>query len=124
MGGFKDLKVYSKAFRLAMEIFETTKKFPVEEKFCLTSQIRNSPRSVCANIAESYRKRQYIAHFRSKVSDADMENSETQVWLDFALECSYLTKIQYDDLINKSYEIGKLLSYMLNHPEKYKSTPQ
>ena len=76
MGSFRDLIVYQKAFKLAMNIFKLTKDFPVEEKYDLTSQIRNSSRSVCSSIAESYRKRQYPAHFVSKISDADMENSE------------------------------------------------
>ena len=76
---FKDLTVYKKSFQLAMEIFELSKNFPSEEKFGLTSQIRNSSRSVCSSIAEVYRKREYQACFVSKVSDGDMENSETQV---------------------------------------------
>ena len=73
-----------------MEIFEISKNFPAEEKYSLTDQIRRSSRSVCSNLAEGYRKRQYPAHFISKVSDADMENSETQAWLDFAYKCGYL----------------------------------
>ena len=81
---------YQKSFELAMEIFETSKIFPTDEKYSLTDQVRRSSRSVSANIAEAYRKRQYPAHFKSKLSDADMENSETQVWLDFALKCGYL----------------------------------
>ena len=79
MKSFRDLKVYHKAFALAMEIFEITKIFPSEEKYSLISQIRRSSRSVCSSIAEGYRKRLYQAHFVSKNSDADMENSETQV---------------------------------------------
>jgi four helix bundle protein len=98
MGDFKALKVYQKAFDLAMEIFTISRKFPVEEKYGLVSQIRNSSRSVCANLAEAYRKRQYPAYFCSKVSDADMENSETQVWLQFSLSCSYLEKEDCDIL--------------------------
>src|SRR4030042_392206 len=90
MGNFKDLIVYKKAFELAMEIFEISKSFPQEEKYSLTDQIRRSSRSVCTNIAEGYRKRRYPAHFVSKCSDADMENSETQVWLDFSLRCEYI----------------------------------
>lgn len=120
MGDFKDLIVYQKAFGLAMEIFELSRLFPIEEKYGLISQMRHSSRSVCANLAEAYRKRQYPAYFCSKVSDADMENSETQVWLQFSLSCSYLTKLNFDILTKKSYEIGKLLSHMINNPEKYK----
>ncbi len=79
MNGFKDLIVYKKAFSLSMEIFQLSKTFPKNEDYSLTSQIRRSSRSVCSNISEGYRKRQYPAHFVSKISDADMENSETQV---------------------------------------------
>ena len=98
--GFKDLIVYQKAFKLAMEIFEIIKNFPKEELYGLTTQIRKSSRSVCSCIAEAYRKRQYEAHFVSKISDADMENSETQVWLDFSLACKYIAKPTYADLAN------------------------
>jgi len=118
--GFRNLVVYKKAFALAMEIFEASKVFPKEEKYGLISQIRNSSRSVCACIGEGYRKRRYQAHFISKMSDADMENSETQVWLDFALACKYMTKNVYDDFILKSEEVGRLLNHMIINPEKYK----
>ena len=117
--GFRNLLVYQKAFSLAMEIFELVKSFPGEEKYGLSSQIRNSSRSVCSNIGEGYRKRQYPAHFVSKISDSDMENTETQVWLDFSLKCNYIAKETYDDLTGKSEEIGKLLNSILRHPEKY-----
>jgi four helix bundle protein len=119
MADYNKLTVYKKAFELAMEIFELTKNFPKEERYSLTDQIRRSSRSVCASIAEAYRKRQYPAHFISKISDADMENSETQVWLDFALSCEYLNS---EDIINsklKTDEIGKLLFHMISYPEKY-----
>jgi four helix bundle protein len=117
---FKDLNVYKKAFNLAMEIFHVSKGFPREELYSLTNQIRRSSRSVCSNIAEGYRKRLYEAHFISKTSDADMENSETQVWLDFALTCGYVSQIIYDDLTNKSEEVGRMLCHMIEHPEKYR----
>jgi len=116
--GFRSLLVYQKGFSLAMEIFELIKSFPSEEKYGLSSQIRNSSRSVCSNIGEGYRKRRYPAHFISKISDADMENTETQVWLDFALSCNYVSKELFDDYNNKSSEIGKLLNYMLIKPLK------
>jgi len=116
---FRDLTVYKKAFSLAMEIFETSKKFPSEEKFGLTSQIRNSSRSVCSSVAEAYRKRKYEAHFISKVSDGDMENSETQVWLDFSLKCNYIDLTLHNNLLEKSEEVGKLLNHMIEYPEKY-----
>ena len=102
-----------------MDIFEMIKSFPKEEKFGLISQIRNSSRSVCSNLGEGYRKRRYPAHFVSKVSDADMENTETQVWLDFALACNYISKEKFTEYNNRSIEIGKLLNDILNNPEKY-----
>ncbi len=117
---FKSLTVYKKAFALAMDIFEISKTFPKEELYSLTTQIRKSSRSVCSCIGEAYRKRQYEAHFVSKTSDADMENSETQVWLDFSLACKYISKPIYDNYTDRSIEIGKMLNHMIEHPEKYK----
>jgi len=119
MRGFRDLTVYKKAFDFAMEIFEITKTFPNEEKYELTDQIRRSSRAVCRAIGEGYRKRQYPKHFSSKMSDADMENSETQVSLDFAEKCKYITNEVYNDLINKSEEVGRMLNHMIENPEKY-----
>ncbi|HQF41485.1 MAG TPA: four helix bundle protein [Ignavibacteriaceae bacterium] len=116
---FKDLTVYKKAFELAMQIFEVSKSFPKEEKYSLTDQIRRSSRSVCSSIAEAYRKRRYEAHFISKTSDADMENSETQVWLEFAFECKYIDKTTFEDLINRYREIGRMLNHMIENPESY-----
>ena len=118
--GFRNLLVYKKAFSLAMDIFHTSKTFPKEEKFSLTSQIRDSSRSVCSNIGEAYRKHQYEAHFKSKTSDSDMENTEIQVWLDFTLACEYISQEIYDDYRNRSEEIGRLLNHMIQYPEKYK----
>ncbi|HYV92712.1 MAG TPA: four helix bundle protein [Chitinophagales bacterium] len=121
MGTFRDLTVYRKAFKLAVEIFELTKKFPEEEKYGLTIQIRKSSRSVCSCIGEGYRKRKYPAHFVSKMTDADMENTETQVWLDFSLAGKYIDKSKYLDLLAKSEEVGKMLNHMIEHAEKYGS---
>jgi len=90
--GFRNLAVYKKAFALAMDIYQVSKKFPKDELYPLNSQIRRTSRSVCSNIGEGYRKRLYEAHFVSKISDSDMENTETQVWLDFALSCVYKKK--------------------------------
>jgi four helix bundle protein len=87
---YKDLSVYQAAFEAAMQVFEVTKAFPTEEKYSLVGQIRRSSRSVCANIAESWRKRRYEAHFVSKLSDAESEAEETRVWLEFATRCGYL----------------------------------
>lgn len=119
MGSFKDLIVYKKAFELAMSIFEMTKAYPSDEKFGLISQIRRSSRSVCSNLAEGFRKIQYPAHFIAKMSDADMENSETQVWLDFSLACNYISFETYDAYKRANSEIGKLLNDIIRHPEKY-----
>lgn len=119
MGNFRDLIVYQKAFRLAMDIFKLTKTFPEEEKYGLTSQIRRSSRSVCSSISEAYRKRKYTGHFISKTTDADMENSETQVWLDFSLSCKYVNRENYQVYLERSEEIGKLLNHMIEYPEKY-----
>ncbi len=115
----KELTVYKKAFTLSMEIFQISKKFPKEEMYSLTDQIRRSSRSVCTNLGEGYRKRLYPAHFVSKTSDSDMENTETQVWLDFAKACDYISEDVYKDFHSKSEEIGRLLSHMINNPEKY-----
>ena len=117
---FKGLLIYRKGFCLATEIFHMTKDFPKDEIYSLTGQIRRSSRSVCSNLAEGYRRRLYEAHFISKISDADMENSETQVWLDFALACGYISQGVYDDLTNKSEEVGRMLNHMIEHPEKYR----
>lgn len=119
MSDFRDLIVYKKAFALAMKIFEITKSFPKDEKYALTNQIRRSSRSVCSCIGEGYRKRRYPAHFVSKLTDSDSENSETQVWLDFSLACKYIERHTYDDLLSNSEEVGKLLNDMINQPEKY-----
>ena len=102
-----------------MTIFEISKSFPIEEKYALTDQIRRSSRSVCSNIAEAYRKRRYEKHFISKLTDSDAENSETQVWLDFAKECGYINEEQLSNLENQSLEIGKLIQYMINNPGKF-----
>jgi|SRR5690606_17431281 len=119
MGTFKDLTAYSKAFDTAMEIFEVSKQFPKEEVYSLTDQVRRSSRSVCVNLGEGYRKRLYPKHFVSKVSDADMENSETSIWLDFALACKYLNEETHIRLQALNEEVGKLLGHMLKYPEKY-----
>ena len=116
---FRDLTVYKKGFALAMEIFEMSKRFPSDEKFSLTDQIRRSSRSVCSNSAEAFRKRQYPAHFLAKASDADTENTETQVWLDFSLKCKYITQEEWHNLTAKSEEVGRLIHHMITNPEKY-----
>ena len=102
-----------------MEIFRVTKDFPIDERYSLTDQVRRSSRSVCVNLAEAYRKRQYEAHFLSKLSDCDAENSETQVWIDFAYASQYLTEDAYRLLYGSTEEIGRLLNDMLSAPKKY-----
>lgn len=118
---FKELMAYKKGFRLAMEIYHISKSFPKEEKYSLTDQILRSSRSTCANLAEAYRKRIYPKHFISKLTDSDGENSETDVWLDFALECGYITQETYAPLHSECIEIGKLTNYMIKNPDKFGS---
>ena len=115
----KHTKVYQLAFKLAMDIFELSKKFPKEETYSLTDQVRRSSRSVCLCLLEASRKKRYPAHFVSKVSDSDMENSETSGWPDFAFACAYIGEPIHLDLISRCAEIGRLLNHMLNNPEKY-----
>ena len=116
---YQDLLVYKKGFEVAMEIFEVSKSFPKEETYSLTDQIRRSSRSVCANIAESYRKRVYPKHFHSKLTDCDAENSETQTWLEFAYACKYINENIFNELTEKNKEVGKLINYMLLNPAKF-----
>ncbi len=102
-----------------MKIFEITKQFPKEEMYSLTDQIRRSSRSVPANISESYRKRVYPKNFHSKLTNSDSENSETQVWLEFLFKCNYITEGVYNELLNESNEVGKLIKYMILNPQKF-----
>jgi len=118
---FQELLAYKKSFALAMKIFEITKLFPKEETYSLTDQIRRSSRSVPVTIAEAYRKRIYPKHFYSKLTDSDAENSETQVWLAFALSCKYISENLFEELNSESQEIGKLINYMILNPEKFGS---
>ena len=121
--GFKDLIAYQRAFQQACDIFDISISFPKEEKYSLTDQIRRSSRSVCANLAEAYRKRIYHKNYLLKITDCQGENSETLVWLDFALKCQYISKEVHNQLVTINSEVGKLLSYMLNNPEKFGVTP-
>jgi four helix bundle protein len=115
----KDLDTYKLAFESSMEIFELTRKFPKEEIYSLTDQIRRSSRSVCANLAEAFRKRKYPKSFIAKLSDSEGEAAETQVWLDYALACKYIDKETHETSITQ-YEniLGKLVNMAL-HPEKW-----
>lgn len=116
---YQDLLAYKKGFEMAMEVFEISKTFPKEETYSLTDQIRRSSRSVCANIAEAYRKREYPKHFHSKLTDSDAENSETQTWLEFALACKYINEETFNKLTERNNEVGKLINYMLLNPGKF-----
>jgi four helix bundle protein len=117
--GHRDLKVYQLAYKLAMEIFNESKSFPREERYSLTDQIRRSSRSVTANIAEGFRKRQYPKMFVSKLADSDGEATETQVWLDFARDCEYLPPARHAELVKGYEEVGKMLGTMMSMPEKF-----
>ena len=112
----KDLKVYQKSYELAMTVFHLSKSFPIEEKFALTSQIRRSSRSICLNLREAWAKRRYEAHFISKLTDCDGENSETDSSLDFAKDCGYITVEQHGELTSLCREIGKMLGSMIHNP--------
>jgi len=115
----KDLDVYKMAFESAMRIYELSKLFPKEETYSLTDQIRKSSRSVCANLAEAFRKRRYPKAFISKLSDSEGEAAETQTWLDFAFKCEYISSDE-NTRLNETYEhiIGKLVNMSLD-PEKW-----
>ena len=116
---FRNLIVYQKAFKLAMDIFEATKSFPKEELYSLTDQIRRSSRSITSNLSEAWAKKIYIKSFINKISDALAEEYETEVWLDFALQCGYIPKEQHQDLINGYDEVRKILISMVHHPDKF-----
>ena len=115
----KELIVYQKAYQLSMRIFELSKRFPSEERYALTSQIRRSSRSVCLNLREAWAKRRYPAHFVSKLTDCDGENSETDSSLNFAKDCSCITNQEHQELTGLCTEVGKMLGSMLASPEKF-----
>lgn len=110
---------YQKAFGLGMEIFDITKSFPLEEKYSLTDQIRRSSRSVCTNFVEAYKRKRYKDYFVSKLNDAETENAETQVWLDFSLACKYISVEKHLELTAKNDEVARLILYMINNPDKF-----
>ena len=114
-----DLEVYQTAFGLAMKIFQESKSFPKEERYSLTDQVRRSSRSVCANLAEAWRKRRYEASFLSKLSDAEAEGAETQVWLEFAVQCGYL-EVEAAQELSTSYDtiLGKIVT-LINNPQPW-----
>lgn len=116
---FRELIVYQKAYKLSMEIFNLTKTFPKEEKYSLTDQIRRSSRSITSNLAEAWAKKIYERHFISKLSDSLGEEFETEVWLQYSLDCQYLTIEQYNQIIPEYEEVRKLLIYMMNNSSKF-----
>lgn len=115
----RDLEVYQKAFGVAMQIFELSKAFPKEETYSLTDQIRRSSRSVCANLAEAWRKRRYQAAFISKLSDVEAEAAETQVWIEFAVACEYVSRDDGNALYRTYDAVLGTVVGMINHPETW-----
>ena len=117
----KELAVYEKAYRLAMLVFEVSRKFPAEEKYALTGQIRRSSRSVCLNLREAWAKRRYEAHFISKLTDCDGESGETDSSLDFAKDCGYISAQAHEELVEVELnrEVGRMLGSMLNNPTPF-----
>src|SRR5713101_1526831 len=115
----RDLEVYRKAFDASMRLFELSKKFPKEETYSLTDQIRRASRSVCANLAEAWRKRRYEAAFISKLSDSESEAAETQVWMEFAVKCRYLDRDRALVLYQACEEVLRMIVAMINRPESW-----
>jgi len=119
----KKWRVAELAFEQQLEILNLTKSFPREELYSLTTQVRRSSRSVCANLSEAYRKKRYPQHFVLKLTDALAENSETETWIEIALSCEYLAMTDVDILRDKNNQIGKLLSYMLSNTNDFLHNP-
>ena len=118
-----DLDVYQRGFSAAMQLFELSRKFPVDERYSLTDQIRRASRSVCANLAEAWRKRRYSAAFTSKLSDSEAEAAETQVWIQFAVECGYMDR-EVGRQVYEDYDaILGMLVQMITHPEQWTLRP-
>jgi len=117
--GFRDLIVFQKSYKLAMEIYEITKIFPKEEKYSLVDQIRRSSRSVSANIAEAWVKRKYPKSFVSKLLDSLAEEAETEVWIDMSKDCKYINDELHNSLLERCQEVAKMLNSMINTPGKF-----
>jgi four helix bundle protein len=115
----KELNGYKRAYELSMRIFEISKRFPKEEQYALTGQIRRSPRSVCLNLREAWAKRRYPSHFISKLTDCDGENGETDTSLDFAKDCGYIPVSMHQELTQCCLEVGKMLGSMIQHPDPF-----
>ena len=119
----KELTVYRKAYDLSMQVFDASKRFPPEERFALTSQLRRSSRSVCLNLREAWAKRRYPAHFVSKLTDCDGENAETDTSLDYARACEYVSEEQYRAMKQSNAEVGRMLGAMIAKPDSFFLTP-
>jgi len=121
---YRDLRVYQAAIKAAMQIFDISAKFPAEEKYSMTDQIRRSSRSVCSNIGEAWRRRRYKAAFIAKLNDSETEATETQVWLELALLSGYISEGIYNELFAEYEAIIAQLVIMINQPEKWIIKPQ
>lgn len=119
VNSFRDLIVYQKAYKLAMELFEISISFPKEEKYSLTDQIRRSSRSVTSNIAEAWARKKYPKSFVNKLTDSLGEEYETEVWLDYSRDCKYITDSTHCELMDQYNEVRKMLISMITHPEKW-----
>ena len=119
IGSYKDLIVYQKAYKLALEIFEISKTFPKEEKYSLTDQIRRSSRSVTSCIAESWAKRRYEKAFINKLTDSLGEEFETEVWIDYSYDFKYIHKETYEKILGEYEEVRKMLISIINSPDKW-----
>jgi four helix bundle protein len=119
----RELDAYKKSFDTAMEIFEISKKFPKEERYSMTDQVRRSSRAVCANLAEGWRKRNYKAVFINKLTDSSQEAAETQTWLEFALACKYISKEEFDRLDDKYEHIFAMLITMERKADSFVHHP-
>ncbi len=117
--GYRDLKAYALAYQLALDIHEITKRYPKEEKYSLTDQIRRSSRSVPANLAEAWKKRRYEKAFVSKLIDCAGEAGETEVWLDFSKDFEYINNEQHQDLMERYDEVNRMLYGMINKSDKF-----
>ena len=124
ISSYKELRVYKAAIAAAMRIFELSKRFPPEERYSLTDQIRRASRSVCSNIGESWRRRRYRAAFISKLNDSETEAEETRVWLEFSWRCGYISKAEADELDEEYHHILAQLVLMIDRPEKWLIKPR
>ena len=119
ISSFKDLRVYQLAFGLQQELFDISKLFPPEQRYALTDQLRTSSRPVSVNLAEAWQKRRYVAHFVSKLTDADGEQAESRHWIDTAAACQFISEDQRRALTDKASRVGQMLGTMMADPDKW-----